>query len=71
MGEETSRLPDPRNEREAIAAPDADGWKAEMDKQMEILKSHGVHKLVPRTPTIRTLRLSWACHRKLNIGNLR
>ena len=58
-GIQLSRLPDPRNVREAMAAHDADGWKAAMTKEMTNLKSHDVYDLVLRTPGIRTLRLGF------------
>ena len=51
------QLPDPRNVREAMAAPDADGWKDAMDRAM--------YELVPRTSGMRTPTLGWVIHRKL------
>jgi len=56
-GIQLSQLPDPRNVREAMAAPDADCWKEAMDKEMSNLKSHDVYELVPRTKGMHTLRL--------------
>ena len=47
-GIQLSKLPDPRSVREAMAAPDADGWKDAMDQKMSNLKSHDVYELVPR-----------------------
>jgi len=63
-----SRLPDPRSVREAMAAPDAEGWKDAMDREMENLRSHDVYDLVPRAPGLRTLRLGWVLHRKFKNG---
>jgi hypothetical protein len=51
-----------------MASPDADGWKAAMDQEMENLRSHGVYELVPRQPGMRTLRLGWVLHRKFRNG---
>ena len=63
-----SQLPDPRNVREVMAAPDADEWKEAMDREMENLKSHNVYELVPRTNGMRTLKLGWVLHRKFKIS---
>ena len=46
-GIQLSALPDPRSVREAMAAPDADGWRIAMDKEMENLHSHDVYEMVP------------------------
>ena len=56
-GIQLSQLPDPRSVREAMAAPDVEGWR-------DALKSHDVYELVPRTSGMRTLRLGWVLHRK-------
>jgi len=67
LAEFSSQLPDPRNVREAMAAPDADGWKDAMTKEMNNLKSHDVYELMLHTPGMRTLRLGWILHRKFKI----
>ena len=67
-GIQLSQLPDPRSAREAMAAPDADGWKEAMDREMKNLESHDVYDLVPRAPGMRTLRLGWVLHRKFKNG---
>ena len=67
-GIQLAQLPDPRNVREAMAAPDADQWKDAMGKEMANLKAHDVYELVPRTPRMRTLRLGWVLHRKFKNG---
>ena len=54
-----SELPDSRNVRESMAAPDLDGWKNAMDKEMENLRSHDVYEVVPRMPSMCMLRLGW------------
>ena len=43
-GVQLSQLP---TVREAMAAPDSDGWWEAMDREMENLKSHDVYQLVP------------------------
>ena len=58
------QLPDPWNVHEAMAAPDADGWRDAMNKEMENLRSHDVYELVSCTPSMCTLRLSWVLHCK-------
>ena len=67
-GIQLSSLPDPRSVREAMAAPDADGWKDAMDREMENLRTHDVYEMVPRVPGMRTLRLRWVLHRKFKNG---
>ena len=67
-GIQLSQLPDPRNMREAMAAPDADAWREAMDREMENLMSHDVYELVPHASGIRTLRLGWVLHRKFKNG---
>ena len=67
-GIQLSRLPDPRNVREAMAAPDAEGWRYAMDKEMKNPRDHDVYELVPRASGIRTLRLGWVLHRKFKNG---
>lgn len=51
-----------------MAAPDADGWKEEMDREMENLRSHNVYEPVPRVRGMRTLRLGWVLHRECKNG---
>ena len=63
-GIQLSQLPDPQNVHEAMAAPDADGWRDMMNKEMENLRSHDVYELVPHMPGMCTLRLGWVLHRK-------
>ena len=63
-----SQLPDPRTVREAMAAPDAEGWRDAMDREMQNLKSHDVYELVPRTHDMRTLGLGWVLHQKFQNG---
>jgi len=63
-----SQLPDPRSEREAMAAPDTVGWRDAMDREMDNLCSHDVYDLVPRAPGLRTLRLGWDLHQKFKNG---
>ena len=58
------QLPDPQSIREALAAPNADGWKAAMDGEMSNLRSHDIYKLTPCHPRMHTLRLGWVLHRK-------
>jgi Reverse transcriptase (RNA-dependent DNA polymerase) len=53
---------------EAMAAPDADGWKDAMDREIENLKAHDVYELVPHTSSMRTLKLGWVLHRKFKNG---
>ena len=48
---------------EAMASPDADGWKDVMDQEMVDLKSHDVYELVLRMNGMRTLKLGWVFHR--------
>jgi hypothetical protein len=67
-GIQLSQLPDPRTVREAMASPDADGWKDAMDCEMANLQSHDVYELVPRASDMRTLRLGWVLHRKFKNG---
>ena len=67
-GIQLSSLPDPRTVREAMAAPDADGWKDAMDWEMENLRSHDVYEFIPCADGIRTLRLGWVLHRKFKNG---
>ena len=62
------QLPDPRDVCEAMAAPDADGWKEEMDQGIANLRSHNVYELVPRVRGMRTLHLGWILHRKFKKG---
>jgi hypothetical protein len=61
-------LPDPWSMCKAMAAPDADGWQEAMDREMENLRSHDVYELVPQTPSMHTLRLSWVLHQKFKNG---
>ena len=61
-GVQLSQLPDPRSVRELMSAPDAEGWRDAMDREMQNLKLHGVDELVPRTSGMRTLRLGWVLH---------
>ena len=63
-GIQLSQLPDLRKVREAMAAPDTDGWRESIDREMENLRSYDVYELVPRAPDVRTLRLWWVLHRK-------
>ena len=63
-----SSLPDPCTVCEAMAAPDVDGWKDAMDREMENLRSHDIYELIPHTDGIRTLRLGWVLHRKFKNG---
>jgi hypothetical protein len=67
-GIQLTNLPDPQSMHEAMAAPDADGWREAMDREMENLCSHNVYELVPRTPGMCTLRLGWVLHRKFKNG---
>jgi hypothetical protein len=55
-------MPDPHSVQEAMAAPDADGWKDAKDREMQNLKSHDVYELVPRVNGMCTLRTSWVLH---------
>ena len=57
-----SSLPDPRSVHEAMAAPDADGWKDAMDREMENLHTHDVYEMVPHVPGMCTLHLGWVLH---------
>ena len=57
-GIQLSQLPDPRNVREAMAAPDADQWKEAMDLEMENPKLPDVYELVPRTNGMRRMGTS-------------
>jgi len=67
-GIQLSQLPDPRSVREAMASPDADGWKDTMDQEMANLESHDVYGLVLRMNGTRTLKLGWVFHRKFKNG---
>ena len=67
-GIQLSQMPDPRSVREAMASPDADGWKDAMDQEIANLKSHNVYELVPRTNGMWTLKLGWVFHRKFKNG---
>ena len=67
-GIQLSQLPDPRSVREAMAAPDAEGWRDAMDREVQNLQSHDVYELVPRMSGMRTLRLGWVLHRKFKNG---
>jgi hypothetical protein len=67
-GIQLSQLADPRNVREAMAAPEADCWKEAMDQEMANLKSYEVYELIPRAKGMRTLRLGWVLHRKFKNG---
>jgi hypothetical protein len=51
-----------------MKAPDADGWRDAMRKEMDNLRSHDVYELVLRVPGMRTLRLGWVLHRKFRNG---
>jgi len=62
------QLPDLSSVREAMASPDADGWKDAMDQEMANLRSHNVYELVPRMNGMRTLKLGWVFHRKFKNG---
>ena len=68
-GIQLSQLPDPRNVREAMAAPDADGWREAMDREMENLRSHDIYELLQRALGMRTLHLRWVLHRKFKNGS--
>ena len=68
-GVQLSHLPDPRSVREAMAAPDADGWMVAMDLKMESLWSHDVFDPFPRASDMRTLRLGWVLHRNFKDGS--
>jgi hypothetical protein len=59
-----SKLDDPCSVREAMKAPDADGWRDAMRKEMDNLQSHDVYELVPHVPGMRTLCLGWVLHHK-------
>ena len=63
-----SQLSDLRSVREAMAAPDAEGWRNAMDKEMDNIQSHDVYELNPRTSGKRTLRLGWVFNRKFKNG---
>jgi len=67
-GIQLSQLPDPRSVREAMASPDANGWKDATDQEMANLKFHDVYELVPRMNVMRTLKLGWAFHWKFKKG---
>ena len=67
-GIQLSQLPNPCNVREVMAAPDAEGWRYTMDKEMKNLRDHNVYELVPRASGIRTLRLGWVLHCKFKNG---
>ena len=67
-GIQLSQLPDAYSVGEAMASPDADGWKAAMDQEMANLKLHDVCKLVPRINGMRTLKFGWVFHRKSKNG---
>lgn len=56
-GIQFSQAQDPCSVREAMAAPDADGWMEPMDREMENLRNHDVYDLVPCAPGMRTIRL--------------
>jgi len=60
-GIQLSSLPDPRTVHEAMAAPDADGWRVAMDAELENLRSHEVYDLVPHA-------YHWVLHRKFKNG---
>jgi len=62
------QLPDPWSIHEALVAPDADGWKEAMDREMSNMRSHDIYKLTPHRPGMRTLRLGWVLHRKFKDG---
>ena len=62
------QLPDPRSMREAMASPDADGWKDAMDREMANLESHDAYELVPGMPGMRTLHSGWVLHWKFKNG---
>jgi len=68
VGIQLSHLPDPRSVREAMASPDADGWKDAMGQEMVKGKSHDVYELVPRMNGTRTLKLGGVFHRKFMDG---
>jgi len=70
LGIQLSQLPDPRSVREAMASPDADGWKDAMGQEMAKLKSPDVYELVPRMNGTRTLKLGGVFHRKFMNGVL-
>ena len=67
-GIQLSQLPDPCSVCKAMAAPDAEGWKDAMDREMKILKSHDVYELVPHASSMQTLPFSWVLHRKFRNG---
>jgi len=67
-GIQLSQLPDSYSVGEAMASPDADGWKAAMDQEMADLKLHDVCKLVPRINGMRTLKFGWVFHRTSKNG---
>ena len=57
-------LPDPHSVCKAMAAPDVDGWKDAMDREMENLHTHDVYEMVPCVPSMHTLCLGWVLHQK-------
>ena len=63
-GIQLSQLPDLRSVHEAMATPDAEGWKDGMDREMKNFKSHDVYELVPHARGMQTLPLGWVLHRK-------
>ena len=64
-GIQLSQLPDLRSVREVMASPDTNGWKDTMDQEMVNLKSHDVYEPVPRTNSMRTLKIGWVFHREV------
>lgn len=58
-------LSDPRNAREAMAAPDADGWRDTMDQIWSLITS--INSFRTRL-VLRTLRLGWVLHRQFENG---
>ena len=56
-GIQLSQLPNLRSVREAMAAPDAEGWRDAMDREMKNINPHDVYALVPRASGMRTFRL--------------
>jgi hypothetical protein len=67
-GIQLSQPPDPRNGREAMAAPEAAGWMEAVDEEMMNLEFHNLYELVPRAFDTCTLGLGWVLHQKFKDG---
>lgn len=52
-------LPTPNTFKEAMALPQAEDWRAAMDKELASLKAKGVYKVVPRTSHMSVLPTRW------------